>query len=270
MAKDDKNKDTLITLLVGIVLVLSILILILTLFKGKKIDTNGDLVTELYAKLGQNDLSYCDGLSYYSDAKVDYDSLSNTNRLCNALVDLYMKEDFTVMKVDKAKKNNTCTIGDSITFATDSQEDNLCSVDRYDKEKINQKYRDIYGKDIDKYEKLYLNSTVVCYPDDDYYYCGLAENYSVTIGKEPETFRNIKEVRQKDDMIIIYDYFLKMIQDECYRSFTGDVKYDDCSMKYSNMKEVNYEFIKRYGTLYRHTFKKDENGTYYWVSSKPK
>lgn len=270
MTKDDKDKDTFISVLVGIVLILSIVVLGFVVFKGKKIDTGSDLVVDLYAKLGQNDLSYCDGLILYDEVKVSYDTLSNAHRLCNALVGLYMKESFTSMKVDKTKKNNTCMIGENITFAVDNQEDHLCSVDRYDKDQVNQQYHNIYGKDIAEYETFSLSNTIVCYPDEDYYYCGLAENYNVTIGKEPETYRNIKEVREKGNTLIIYDYFLKMVQNACYNSFTGSVKVENCSKEYSNDKNIDYVFLKKYGKLYRHVFKKGDDDVYYWVSSEPR
>ena len=64
----------------------------------------------------------------------------------------------------------------------------------------------------------------------------------------------------------MYDYFLKVINDECYTSFMTNDKNDKCSKKYDNKKNIDYNFMKRYGVVYKHIFQKDGDN-YYWVSS---
>ena len=70
--------------------------------------------------------------------------------------------------------------------------------------------------------------------------------------------------------LIIYDYFLKVINDECFTSYMDTTKNDKCSTNYSELtnKDMTYKFLKKNGTLYKHTFKKDGK-SYYWISSKP-
>ena len=77
---------------------------------------------------------------------------------------------------------------------------------------------------------------------------------------------NIKDSFKKNDEIIIYDYFLKVINNECYTSYVKDSKNDKCTKALENNKNVDYKFLKKYGTKYKHVFKKDNN-VYHWVSS---
>ena len=115
-------------------------------------------------------------------------------------------------------------------------------------------------------ESFKLDNVSVCHYSEGYYYCGLSEKYTYSIGGEPHTYRTIKNSYKKDDKLIIYDYFLKVINDECYTSFMTNDKNDKCSKKYDNKKNIDYNFMKRYGKVYKHTFQKDGNN-YYWVSS---
>ena len=111
-----------------------------------------------------------------------------------------------------------------------------------------------------------LDGANICYYDNDNYYCGLSEQFTYTFGAEPHTYRAIKKAYKKGNKIIIYDYFLKTINDECYKYFTSDDKNDKCSKKLKEVKEVDYSFLKKYGSLYKHIFQKNGD-TYKWVSS---
>ena len=107
----------------------------------------------------------------------------------------------------------------------------------------------------------------ICYYDEDNYYCGLSEKYTYTIGAEPHTYRTIKSAYKKGDEIVIYDYFLRTINDDCFTSYMKDEKNETCGKALENKKEVDYKFLKKYGTRYVHIFKKSGD-SYYWVSSK--
>lgn len=265
----EKRKDKIIVFLVAIVLVL-VLVVLLTLIKGKSIDTNSSLINEIYAKLGQNDLSYCVGLETYSIDTIDYDKIDPAMRICSSIAEIYEKEDFTLMKIDKSKKNNTCSIDENVIFATDNYEEDLCSVYRIDKSRVEEVYQNIYGKKIEEYSTVNLNNTIVCYPTDAYYYCGLSERFTVTVGNEPETFRGIKEARKSGNKIIIYDYFIKILNDECYTSYKDSTLNSSCTAEYKTNKDIDFNFLKRFGTMYKHTFIKDADNVYHWIQSEPK
>lgn len=269
--KDKENKkDILVKILLGIVLILVLVILVLVFLKGKKVDTNSSLINEIYAKLGQNDLSFCAGLNTYGDDVKNYDSIDSSVRICNSIANLYNGEGYTLLRVDKTKKNNTCSMGEDVIFATDNYEDELCSIYRIDKSKVQEMHKSIYGKEIDSFDPVNLSNTISCFPLDDYYYCGLSETFTVTVGNEPETFRSIKEARESGDKIIVYDYFIKVLNDECYTSYMDNTTNASCTSEYKTNKNVDYDYLRKFGTLYKHTFKKNADGTYYWVQSEPK
>lgn len=260
--KRDK-KDYLIIALIIIIILLGI---ILVIVKSKRIDAKDPLATKLYSYLGSNDLEVCEGLISYSDALVKYDNIKPTTRICMAYSVLDKKET-TTMKLDKEKKQNVCKMGENITFATDNYENDICTVTKIEASKINSIYQEIYGKEIESYDKFNLNSATICYYNENNYYCGLSENFTYTIGAEPHTYRSIKKIEEKKDNIVIYDYFLKVVDNTCYQNYNGTTKNDKCSKKYKENK-VNYQFLKKYGTEYKHTYKKNGEN-YYWVNSEP-
>lgn len=264
--KKNINKKELI-ILITIILLIVIVVVIVLLLRGKTLDTDSELVTEIYSYMGNNDLEVCNGLATYAEDAVEFDDIDNSMRICTAysLLDL---DESTTVKIDKTKKNNTCSIGENITFATDNYEDDICTVTKVESSIINDQYKKMYGKDIENYEQFQYNDTTICYYEDGYYYCGLSESYTTTIGGEPHTFRSIKKVSEKEDEIIIYDYFLKVANNECYTSYTGTTKNDTCSKNYNENDEMSYKFLKKYGTLYKHTYKKNGDN-YYWVKSEP-
>lgn len=268
MSKNKKKiKINMVILIVILFVAIVGLILYFTL-NGKKLDTNSTQINELYSYLGSNDLEVCNGLSIYSEKEINYDNIDNNIRICNAysLLDI---DETSIVKIDKTKKNNTCSINENIKFATDNYEDDICTITKIESEKINEQYKKMYGKEIENYEQFQLNPTTICYYDEEgYYYCGLSESFTYTIGAEPQTYRTIKKANKKDDEIIIFDYFMKVINNECFTTYDGDNKNNNCSNIFNEDTNVDYDFLKKYGTLYKHTFK-ESNGSYYWVKSEP-
>ena len=232
-----KTKKNIITSIVILVILITVLIIVFVI-KSKSLDPNSDLVTEIYSYIGNNDLEVCNGLATYAEDEVNYDKLDNSMRICTAY-SLLELDDTAMLKIDKSQKNNTCSVGESITFATDNYEDDICTVTKISSAEVNAQYKKMYGKEIESYDQFQYNDTTVCYYEDGYYYCGLAEEYTTTFGGEPHTFRSIKSATKEDDQIIIYDYFLKVVNDECYTSYTGETKNDKCSENYSGRYRNN-------------------------------
>ncbi|MEG0977255.1 MAG: hypothetical protein RSF02_01745 [Bacilli bacterium] len=259
----------ILKLITVILLIIAFSLVMVVIVRGKKVSTNSDIVNNLYSYMGSNDLLLCSGIPTYDSKKTTYDSIKNDVKICNAYTKV--KEDnITTIKIDKSKKENICSIGKNVKFATDNYEDNICTVTKISADKIGDEYFKIYGKTIEQYETFDKDNKTICYFEDGFYYCGLSETYTYTIGAEPHTFRSLKNALKKKDNIIIYDYFVKVINNECYTSFKGDVKNSKCSENYKSEEKTNYAFLKKYGTLYKHIFKLNEsNDTYYWVSSEP-
>ena len=268
MSKNKKKIKINMVILVVILFVAIVGLILYFTLNGKKLDTNSTQINELYSYLGSNDLEVCNGLSIYSEKEINYDNIDNNIRICNAysLLDI---DETSIVKIDKTKKNNTCSINENIKFATDNYEDDICTITKIESEKINEQYKKMYGKEIENYEQFQLNPTTICYYDEEgYYYCGLSESFTYTIGAEPQTYRTIKKATKKDDEIIIFDYFMKVINNECFTTYDGDNKNNNCSNIFNEDTNVDYDFLKKYGTLYKHTFK-ESNGSYYWVKSEP-
>ena len=235
------DKRSLIIKILDVIIVLLLIAIVVIIFKkGKPLNTNGKVVKDLYSYVGNNNLEKCGGLVFYSQEE---------------------------LKVDKSKKGNTCSLKDSLVFATDNYEDKICTLSKTNKDLVNENYKKMFGKSIESYDKFQLDEVTVCYYDEDNYYCGLSEEYTITYGAEPHTYRTIKSAYKKGDEIVIYDYFLRTINDECFTNYMKDDKDDTCSKALENKKEVDYKFLKKYGTRYVHTFKKSGD-SYYWVSSK--
>lgn len=262
-----KKKD-LITIAI-IIIILIIILLTIFLFKGQKLDVNSTLINNLYTYLGSNDLEECNGLQVYGNKEINYDNLDNETKLCTAYR-LLDEKGINSNDYD-GNEDKICTINNDIIFATNNYEDDVCTVEEISKENLNNTYKKIFGKDIDDNSEFLINYNTVCYNNDDTYYCGLAETYTKTFGSEPHTYRAIKEAYKKGDEIIIYDYFLKIINGECYSSYVDGVINNNCTNELPENEEnynIDYDFLKKYGTLYKHTFKQSGD-SYYWASSIP-
>lgn len=272
MTKID-TKKSLKPLFIIIIILAIILTVIVVILKSNSLNKDSKLVTDIYKYVGNNDLEICSGLVNYQDGEVTFDTIDNTDKLCLAYT-LLNDSDITTLRIDE-DKNNVCKLDNNFTFATDNNNDaDTCTIKRIDANLLNKEYKKIFGQDIKDYDEfLYDYKTVCKYIEEEassYYYCGNAEEFSIAVGAFPKTYRAIKDVYKNNDSIIIYDYFLKVIDDECYETFTTNTKNDSCTNEYNNKtfndSKKGYKFLKKYGTLYKHTFE-NNNGEYYWVKS---
>lgn len=266
--KKNKKKSIIVTGIIIIVLI--IIALALFLINGQRLNTNSTTVNKLYNYLGSNDLDRCSGLNVYGEELITYDDIDNATRLCNAYI-LLEEECLEEVIIEEDKdKENVCKF-DDFTYATDKYEEDECTLTKITKEDLNNTYHKLYGKDISETDEFLIDYSTVCNFKDDAYYCGLLETFTKTFGLEPYTFRAIKEAYKKGDKIIIYDYFIKIANYECYNSYTGKTANNNCTNELpedENYDFIDYDFIKKYGTEYKHVFKK-QNDNYYWVSSEP-
>ena len=271
MKKIKVKKKDIITYSI-IIIVLIIIFLAIFLFKGQKLDTNGSLINNLYQYLGSDDLQICNGLQVYRDNKVTYDDLDNNTKMCMAYKHLNNSQINTESyeKIEDEEKN-ICNIGNNITFATDNYEDDICTVSSLKYDDLNTSYQKLYGHDLPNETEFMINYNTICYNENGTYYCGLPETYTKTFGAEQYTYRVIKSAYKKGDEIIIYDYFLKIVNGECYSSYVDKTTNNNCTNQLpEDPKDYNidYNFLKKYATLYKHTYKQSGD-TYYWVSSNP-
>ena len=202
----------------------------------------------------------------YTEKKVGYSDIDPETRLCIAYQKADIKDTETgTMKA--TKKKNTCT-EDGMTFRVD-EESKECSYTKIEKSIIDNSYQKLYGKEVENNESFKIDNLNICYLKDGYYYCGLSETFTYTLGNESIIYRVMEKAVEKSSDIIIYDYFAKLNNDTCFKAYTTTTVNKNCTDEYKNNKEINYKFMKKYATKYKHVFRKAEDNTYYWVSSEP-
>ena len=270
--KIDNNKkknifqDKLIIVLIAILVILSITILVIKFLNRNNLDTESEIVTELHNYFNSDDLGNCEGLFTYTEKKAKYGDIDAETRLCLAYQKSEIK-DVETGTMQAAKKKNTCT-EDGMTFRV-TEDTKECSYTKIKRNIIDNTYKKLYGKDIENNESFKIDNLNICYLKDDYYYCGLSETFTYTLGNESIIYRVIEKAVEKGSDIIIYDYFAKINSDTCFKAYTTTTVNKNCTEEYKNKKEIDYKFMKKYATKYKHVFREAEDGTYYWVSTEP-
>jgi len=259
-------QDKLLIVLIAILVLLSLIILIIKVASRNNLDTESELVTELHNYFNSDDLGNCEGLFTYAEDKIEYKDVDSETRLCLA----YQKADIKDVEtgtIEAKKKKTTCTL-DDMTFRV-TEDTKECSYTKIKRSIIDESYKKLYGKDIEDNESFKIDNLNICYLKDDYYYCGLSETFTYTLGNESIIYRVMEKAVEKGSEIVIYDYFAKINNNTCFKSYTTTTENSNCTEEYKNQKEINYKFMKKYGTKYKHVFKQAKDETYYWVSSEP-
>ena len=259
-------QDKLLIVLIAILVLLSLIILIIKVASRNNLDTESELVTELHNYFNSDDLGNCEGLFTYAEDKIEYKDVDSETRLCLA----YQKADIKDVEtgtIEAKKKKTTCTL-DDMTFRV-TEDTKECSYTKIKRSIIDESYKKLYGKDIEDNESFKIDNLNICYLKDDYYYCGLSETFTYTLGNESIIYRVMEKAAEKGSEIVIYDYFAKINNNTCFKSYTTTTENSNCTEEYKNQKEINYKFMKKYGTKYKHVFKQAKDETYYWVSSEP-
>jgi len=257
-----------------IILILAAICAVVALISRTKINKNLELnskeVTDLYHYLGEVDINHCGGLITYSNKSISYSELNNENRLCMAYYQLEnnKKEEKISDSTDKKEEIKICKVGENTTLVANEEE--KCPYTTFQKDDLNKAYKSIYGKNMDEDSTFYISNKEACYREGDTYYCGTAETFTYYFAPETTIYRLMnKAIKNHKGEIILYDYFLKISDNKCYATNSSEES-EDCSKALENQKEINSEFIKKYGTIYKHTFKKDANNNYYWYKTELK
>ena len=141
------------------------------------------------------------------------------------------------------------------------------------KTNLKEEVKKIIGKDNEikfKYQSFYDYWFVCSYNNDDYY-CYLKEGTNGGVG----SFRQIVKAQSNDKVIKLYDkyvfYDIKIDNNiNYYTSFEKEkniitLPYEEGSI--NNIADFENKVGKNSSAKYIHTFKKDSDGNYYWVSS---
>lgn len=265
-SKITKNEDKILKIIIVILIIVAIFLIGYRLFNGKSLATNDKLVKELHGYLMPDDLNNCNGLSNYADKNTTVKDIDNDTKLCLA----YQKADTKnaeVEEYEKTKKKETCNIDDMV-FGLEENE-TKCSITKIKKDIIENTYQKLFGENIKTKDAFNYDNSHICYLKDDYYYCGKSETYTYILDGTTAIYRILEKAIEKGSTITIYDYFLKINGNECYTNYTTLDKNNECSKKYTDKTKIDYKFLKKYGTMYKHIYQKGKNNEYYWVSSTP-
>lgn len=144
----------------------------------------------------------------------------------------------------------------------------------YDESQIKLAMEELFGSEIDV-SFMTVSNMSHCYE----FYNGNYYSYDFAGGGEmvtPHGYSQIQTAEQNGDYIYIYDKFiygrLDVVTAEFYTDSTMKNLIDTSDLDWADMseKEIASDLISKYESqlnTYKHTFKKGENGNYYWVST---
>lgn len=258
-----KKKNLYLYILILLVIVTGIVVLV-NYRSSQKLYKR---VEELYNYFNTDNLEICNGLFNYSNEKVDASDVDNETKLCLAYKKID-KSNLEAINVTKDKKKTICTVDKMVFRVNDDEKE--CTYYKVDKNKVNDSYKKIFGTDIPEDTKSFQADTFnVCYVKGDALYCGLSETYTYVLGNDVNIYRTTEKIEEKGSELVLYDYFVKVVNQECYDSYTTSDANSKCTSNLKNTKDIKYKFLKKNGTLYKHIFKKDSNGEIHWESSEP-
>lgn len=246
------------------------IIIWLLISKINTVDPESKEVQGLYSYIGDNYLDYCEGMPFYEDNKVTYEKLDNSTKLCLA----YKLVDDSQIQFDelkKSKKDDVCNFNKTSQFRIDD-ETNKCSIEIIPIENLESAYFKLFGKEIEATEEFNLSGSRTCYFDEEEsrYVCGNSVVQTLQLGWAPTTYRMITKAKEKGNELIIYDYYVAINNNKCYLTNSGDQENTKCSDKIDEKTKYNTRFVSKYGQKYIHTFEKDSDGNYHWISSTTK
>ena len=253
----------IVLLIIFFLTTISLVVVIMT-HRDKEIEISPQ-IDEIYNYFTTDDLNNCHGLFQYSDSLVEYESIDSDILLCVAYHKTEITGEKEVLKV--SKKKTTCKKDNMIFRADDGKKE--CTINKIDRSLIDSTYKKIFGKDVVYTDKFMIDGMNNCYLNNDYYYCGLSEEFTYILNGS-SVYRIIDKYEEKSsNEIVIYDYFIKVNDTLCYSNYVKNTINTKCSDKYNKNNKINYQFMKKYGTSFKHVFKLAEDNTYYWVSSEP-
>ena len=269
MANTFKNNKLYkpIYLLFGIIIIGILIYLLYLLFRPLN-NVNEEFITEYYSYLGSNELKKCGGLYLYNEERMTQENIRDSQKLCNAYLNLTINDDEKIV-LNKEKKYNYCTY-QKMNFAVDNYEGDKCTIIKVSKEKMANEIKNIYNTEVGEYQDFNIDDNNICRFKNNYYYCGLRENFVYSLKEMPKVYRSIFKTIEVEVQIEVYDYFLRTFEEKCYYNYISNTEIANCSKKLAQKGEINYSLLKKYGTLYKHVFKKNtETNKYYWVETIP-
>ncbi len=264
--KSNVKEDKVLILLIIILIGLTLFLIITNIVRGRNLNPESDLVAELHNYFNTDDLTNCDGLFNYVNKPIKNSDVATATKLCMAYQKSEIKEPETET-LKRLEKSEICQNDDGMVFrVTDDTEE--CTVSKIDRNIIDDTYKKLFGEDIKDNKEFKADNTHICYLKGDKYYCGLSETFSYTFGNESTIYRVLNKAIKKGREVYLYDYFIMETNNICYKDYPSTIVNKECSDEFDEDK-MDFEFMEKYATKYKHTYRKGKDGNYYWVSSEP-
>ncbi len=141
----------------------------------------------------------------------------------------------------------------------------------FDANDFEKEYKKLYGNDkILEKENFKVHSIYECsyYEKSDKYICHTLETGWATDAAE---FTKLVKAEKINNQLILYDYYVWVTPDGTYKDYKETRKISDKLVTDNiwNNEEFKNEELFEQGQLYKHVFKSNGNGEYYWYSSEP-
>ncbi len=247
--------------------------------KAQEISLDSELVENLYSVLNFNNDLILGDEGFYLGKYVDYNSFSNQNKL-------YLTYTF------KDVKTSSYTFTDCEALKQYKEVYEMCLFDdngtgswfgpsyieymrlyKIDIESFKNAYKEFWGSDKEMVEENFdIKYSIGCeYSSEnkDYLCHALMQGWP---GEQYEMTKLIK-AEQIGNTVYLYDYFV--YADYASPEGTFKDRYKKEKISTLDYREIYFSdegedmSIMGQGQIYKHTFKKNSNGTYYWISSEP-
>ncbi len=291
-----RNKKNFIWfILIGVVVLIGCVLFIGSEVKFK----NKKLAKELYERLEAdyiypiyvNDFDTYIDSNFYNDKLVTYDDLSDESKLYYAYQIIENKKQLKLrdcgeLKLYKYNEEDLYAkcLRDEDMIRKDIEYDGDWVFEDVNKEKLENAYHKLFGEDkempLKQFTKLFVGACTYSKEKDDF----LCFNQvgGKEIGSRPET--KFEKYKKKKDSIEIYDryvwvevkdgfenyvntYYKSRLKEDKFASETYNYRKYEGEVGLNLEKPELKDEIFKQGALYKHVFKKDKNGNYYWYSS---
>lgn len=207
----------------------------------------------------------------YQDKKVEINDLSNQVKLINVFKNIKFKRDEITDVIDPG-------LNESMTFWVKDEEGNECVTGWYsfDKEVMHKYAKEFYGDDIILTdETIKISWAETCTYNDE---TGMYRYSDGGAGSLLTPVSTITKAYIEEDMLYIFDKYLLISESsdapnkyDIYSSSVSDVM-EKVEINMESISDIEHYVMGNYKDKmaeYKHTFKKNDNGEYYWVSTEP-
>ena len=228
----------------------------------KDLDTNSEQVKKLYDYIPVIDAMTYTPYNAYQTSKVTINNIDPSYILGCAFTKLKLTDKDKLPRKDEY--GNTIEVDDGwFSFKADI---------------LQEKVKELYGQNVENMEFAYSGDAQGCTYSNGMY----AHSSGGYVSQNLISIRKIEKAYTDGDDLIIEDKYIALKNDfedgkqsnELFASSnnsTGIEKIDFDVMEKTH-EEISDEIISTYGdkmTEYKHTFKKNADGTYYWYSTEP-